>query len=115
LSGHGGLAGEDELRDVGESDGVPAGDALPGELPDEIAKEEIHFVGGGETVDVGKELSSEDFRIDNGNGGPETVGVVSAESRVLRAVRGAMGRIDQHVAALVAGVLELALMIGVLF
>jgi hypothetical protein len=28
LSGHGGLTGKNELRDVGESDGVTAGDAL---------------------------------------------------------------------------------------
>jgi hypothetical protein len=53
LSGHGGLAGENELRDVGESDGVTAGDALASELPDEIAEEEIDLIGGGETVDVG--------------------------------------------------------------
>src|SRR6266446_3505523 len=56
FSGHGGLAGENELRDVGESDGVTAGNALASELSDEIAEEEIHFVGGGETVDVGKKL-----------------------------------------------------------
>src|SRR5437879_6903278 len=41
LPGHGGLAGEDELRDVGQSDGVTAGDALASELPDEIAEEEV--------------------------------------------------------------------------
>ena len=46
LSGHGGLAGEDELRDVGKSDGVAAGDALASELPDEIAEEEIDLVRG---------------------------------------------------------------------
>jgi hypothetical protein len=71
LSGHGGLAGEDELRDVSESDGVPAGDALAGELPDEIAEEEIHLVGSGETVDVVEKLGGEDFRIDNGDGTAE--------------------------------------------
>jgi hypothetical protein len=103
------------LGDVGESDGVAAGDALASELPDKIAEEEIHFIGGSETVDVGKKFGGEDFRINNGNGGTETVGVVRAERRALRAVSAEMSRIDQHVAALAAGVLELALMIGVLF
>src|SRR5713101_6203720 len=115
LSGHGGLTGENQLRDVGESDGVTAGDALASELPDEIAEEEIHFVSGGEAVDVGKKLGGEEFGIDNGNGGPETVSVVSAERGGRGAVRGAMVLVDQHVAALAAGVLELALMVGVLF
>ena len=103
------------MRDVGESDGVTAGNALASELSDEIAEEEIHFVSGGEAVDVVKKFGGEDFRIDNGNGGTETVSVVGAESRAWRAVRGEMSRIDQHVAALAAGVLKLALMVGVLF
>ncbi len=110
LSGHSGLAGEDKLRDVGKSDGVAAGDALASELPDEIAEEEIHFVGGRETVDVGEELGGEGLRIDSGNGGAETVGVVGAECWA-RAVRGTMMLIDQHVAALALGADVLALMI----
>ena len=61
LFGHGGLAGEDELRDVGQSDGVTAGDALASELPDKIAEEEIDLIGGGETVDVSEKLGGEDF------------------------------------------------------
>lgn len=62
LSGYGGLARENELRDVCQSDGVPAGDAFAGELPDEIAKEEIDLIGGGETVDVGEKLGGEDLQ-----------------------------------------------------
>ena len=107
LFGHGGLAGEDELRDVSESDGIAACDALAGELPDEIAEEEIHFVGGDEAVDVVEKLGGEDFGIDKGNLGSETVGVESAESRWYGSV--AMIGINQHVTALAAGILELAL------
>jgi hypothetical protein len=103
LSGHGGLAGEDELGDVGKSDGVTAGDALTSELPDEIAEEEIHFVGSREAVDVGKKLVGEDIRIDSGNGGPETVGVIGAERRASGSVRWTVMLIDQHVAALAFG------------
>ncbi len=114
LSGHGGLAGENELRDVGEGDGVAAGDALASELPDEIAEEEIHFVGGSETVDVGEKLGGEDFGVDSRNAGFVTIGVVGAERRARGAVRGPMMLVDQHVTALTAGVLVLALTIGVL-
>jgi hypothetical protein len=103
LSGHGGLAGEDELGDVGKSDGVTAGDALTSELPDEIAEEEIHFVGSREAVDVGKKLVGEDFRIDSENGGPETVGVIGTERRASGSVRWTVMLIDQHVAALAFG------------
>jgi len=108
FSGHGGLAGKDELRDVGKSDGVTAGNALASELSDEIAEEEIHFVGGGETVDVGKKLGGEDLGIDDGNADSETVGVIGAERWVLRTVRGAMVLVDQHVAALAFGAEVLA-------
>jgi hypothetical protein len=94
FSGHGGLAGENELRDVGESDGVAAGDALAGELPDEIAEEEIDFVGGGEAVDVIEKLGGENFWIDSGNGGSETVRVVGAERWAVRSVRDAMVLVD---------------------
>ena len=113
LPGHSGLAGENELRDVGESDGVTPGDALAGELPDEVAEEEIHFVGGGKAVDVGEKLGGEDFGVDGRDGGLETTSVVGAEHWMLRVVRGAMISVDQHVTALAAGVLVLALMIGV--
>jgi len=53
FSGHGGLAGENELRDVGESDGVTACDALANELSDEIAEEEIDLIGGSKTGSAG--------------------------------------------------------------
>ncbi len=108
--GHGGLADEDELGDVGKSDGVAAGDALASKLPDEVAEEEIHFIGGCKAVDVGKKLGGEDLGIDDGNADSETVGVVGAERWVQRTVRGAMVLVDQHMAVLAAGVLVLTLM-----
>src|SRR5260370_1844945 len=76
LSGHGGLTGEDELRDVSKSDGVAAGDALASELPYEIAEEQIDLVSGSETVDVGEKLGGKDLGIDSGNTGSKTVRVI---------------------------------------
>ena len=86
LSGHGGLAGEDELRDVGKSDGIAARDALANELPDEIAKEEIDLIGGGETVDVSEKLGGEDFGVNGRNTRFETIGVIGAERGAVYAV-----------------------------
>jgi hypothetical protein len=82
------------LRDVGKSDGVAAGDALASELPDEIAEEEIDLIGGSETVDVGKKLGGEDLGVHGGDRSLETVGVIGAEGRALRAVGGAMVLVD---------------------
>ena len=110
---HGSLTGENKLGHIGEGDGVAAGDAFAGELPDEITEEEIYFVGGGEAVDVGKKLGGEDFWIDKGNFGAETFRVEGAEGRRSGSV--AMIGINQHVAAAAAGVLELALIHGKLF
>ena len=110
LFGHGGLAGEDELRDVGQSDGVTAGDALASELPDEIAEEEVDLIGGGETVDVGEKLGGKDFGVDTRF---ETIGVIGAERGAVYAVGKAVSCIDQHVTTLAAGVLILALLDGV--
>ena len=109
MSGHGGLARENELGDVGESDGITAGDALASKLPDEIAEEEIDLIGGGETVDVVEKLGGEDFRIDGWNGGAETVGVVGAERWARGAGRGTMMLVDQHVAAAAFGADVLAM------
>ncbi len=75
------------MRDVGESDGVATGDALAGELPDEIAKEEVDLISRGETVDVGEKLGGEDFRIDGRDARFETIGVIGAEHGTVRAVR----------------------------
>jgi hypothetical protein len=113
LSGHGSLAGKNQLGEVGEGDGIAARDALASELPDEIAEEEIHFIGGGETVDVVKKLGSEDFRIHGGNSRFEAIGVIGAERS--RSSVGRMVLVDQHMAAVAAGVLVLALMDRVLF
>jgi hypothetical protein len=110
LSGHSGLTGEDELRDVGKSDGVAAGDALASELPYEIAEEQIDLVSGSETVDVGEKLGGKDLRVYGGNTRSKTVRVIGAERRA-RAVRGTMMLIDQHVAALASGADVLAMMV----
>ena len=91
------------MGDVGKSDGVTAGDALTSELPDEIAEEEIDLIGSREAVDVGKKLGGEDFRIDSGNGGSETVGVVGTERRASGSVRWTVVLVDQHVASLAFG------------
>jgi len=109
LSGQGGLAGEDELRDVGESDSVTAGDALASELPDEIAEEEIDLIGGGETVDVVEKLGGEDLGIHDGSGCAETFGVIGAERWALGSVREAMILVDQHVTAVALGADVLAM------
>jgi hypothetical protein len=113
LPGHGSLAGEDQLREVGESDGIATRDALASELPDEIAEEEIHFIGGGEAVDVSEKLGGEHFRIHGGNSRFEAIGVIAAERS--RSSVGGMVLVDQHMAAVAAGVLVLALMDRVLF
>ena len=100
FSGHGGLAGEKKLRDVGEGDGVATGYALAGKLSDEVAEEEIHLVGGCEAVNVAKKFGSENFRVDSGNTRSETVCVVGAKHRARGSVRGTMILVDQHVAAI---------------
>ncbi len=47
-----GEAIEEELRDIGKGQGVAAGDALVGELYNEIAEEEVNGVGIREVPDV---------------------------------------------------------------
>jgi hypothetical protein len=79
FSGHGGLAGENQLRDVGESDGIATRDALASELSDEIAQEEIHFIGGGKAVDVVEKLSGENLGVHHRSSRQQTAGVVGAE------------------------------------
>src|SRR5260370_31872701 len=46
LSGHGGLTGEDGLRDVSKGDGVAGGDAPARELRAESAAEQMDLVNG---------------------------------------------------------------------
>ena len=106
---------EEQLGNVGQSDSVAACDTFAGELLGEIAEEEIHGTGGGEVIDLGEKFGGEDLGLHHGDRGSETVGVVGAERRARGAIHGPMTRIDQHVTALAAGVLVLALTIGVLF
>jgi hypothetical protein len=109
FSGHGGLASEKQLRDIGERDGVATGHALAGKLFDEIAEEEIHCIGGCEAVDVAEKLGGEDLGVDSGNGRFQTADVVGAERRALSAVRGTMMLVDQHVTAVAFGAAVLAM------
>jgi hypothetical protein len=106
---------EKQLGNVGQGNGVATGDAFARELLDEIAEKEIHGAGGGEVLDLAEQVGGEGFGIDHGNVGCETAGVVGTERRAFRVILGAMSRIDQHVTTLAAGVLVLALTIGVLF
>jgi hypothetical protein len=109
--GHGGLAGENQLRDVSEGDGVTAGDAFAGELSDEIAEEEIDLVRGGEADNVGEKFCSKDFGIHGGNGCFEAAGVVRAKCGPPGTVRGAMIFVNQHVTAAALGANVLAIKI----
>jgi hypothetical protein len=115
LPGHGGLAHENELGDVGEGQGIATGDAFPDELPDEIAEEEIDFIGGGEGADILEKLGGENLGVYRGCICLETAGVVGAERRASGAAGGTMMGVNHHAAAVAAGVLVLALLIGVLF
>jgi hypothetical protein len=81
---------EEQLGDVSEGNRVAAGDAFAGELFNEISEKEIDGSGGGEILDVTEEVGGEDFRIDGGNGGAETVGVVSADLWIRGTSRGTM-------------------------
>jgi hypothetical protein len=53
---HGGDASEEELADVGDSDGVEAGYALACELADEVAEERVDGVGSVEVGEVAEEF-----------------------------------------------------------
>src|SRR6266480_4163793 len=109
------LQGRQPFPRVGQSDGVAACDTFAGELLGEIADEEIHGTGGGGVIDLGEKFGGEDLGLHHGDSGSKTVGVVGAERRARGAIRGPMIRIDQHVTALGAGVLVVALRIGMLF
>ncbi len=100
---------EEQLGNVGQGNGVTAGDAFAREPLDEIAEEEVHGTGGGEVIDLAEKVGGENFGIDRGNGGSETVGVVGAERWALGAVRGTMILVDQHVTAVAFGADVLAM------
>jgi len=90
------LQGRQPFPRVGQSDSIAACDTFAGEL-------------------LGEKFGGEDLGLHHGDSGSETVGVVGAERRARGAIRGPMIRIDQHVTALGAGVLVVALRIGMLF
>jgi hypothetical protein len=78
---HRGKAIEEQLAKVGQSDGVTAGDALAGELFDEIAEEEIHGIGGGEVYDIAEKLGGEGFGVGSLLGIPRLPSVFGTKSR----------------------------------
>jgi hypothetical protein len=106
-----GEAIKEQLGNVSKGNGVATGDAFTGKLPDEIAEEEIHGSGGGEIMDVAEKIGGEDFGLHGGNGGAETVGVVSAEHWASSSLRGTMILVNQHVTAVAFGADVLALMV----
>ena len=59
-----GEAIEEELRDIGKGQGVAAGDALVGELYNEIAEEEVNGVGIREVPDVVEEFVGGSFMLE---------------------------------------------------
>ncbi|MFI5059255.1 MAG: hypothetical protein ACHQLQ_13835 [Candidatus Acidiferrales bacterium] len=63
FSPHRGETVEEQLAEIGQSDGVAAGDALAGELFDEITEEVIHGIGGGEVFELAEKLGGEGFGI----------------------------------------------------
>ena len=97
ILGHGGLAGQNKLRDIGKGDGVASGDAFARELPDEIAEEKIHLIGGRKAINVGEKLGGENLRVHDGNSSLETRSVISAKCGTAGSVRGTMMLVDQHV------------------
>ena len=112
---HGAESGEEELRNVSEGDGVAAGDAFVSKLPDEIAEEEIHLVGGDELIDPIEELARDDFGIWSWKAHLDFVCVIGAEGRALGSLVGAVMVVNRHVAAVATGILVLALRIDVKF
>jgi len=66
LALHGGEGVEEQLGDVGEGDGVAAGDTFAGELLNEIAEEAIDGIGLGEVADVAEEFGGEGFGVGRG-------------------------------------------------
>jgi hypothetical protein len=52
----GGVAGEQELADVGDGHGVAALDAFTGELADEVAEKGVDGIGSGEVGQVAEEF-----------------------------------------------------------
>src|SRR5258707_74860 len=55
------------LLDVQLSLPKQGGDTFAGELPGEIADEEIHGKGGGEVIDLGEKIGGEDLGLHDGN------------------------------------------------
>lgn len=93
LAVHGGEAVEQQLRQIGQSHGVAALDALANQLLSEVAEELVNAGGGAEILDGGKKLGG--YGVARGRGSGKTLGVVGAEF--------AIGRCE-HAAAVAAGV-----------
>ena len=112
---HGGKGIEEELRDVGESNGVAACDALAAELFDEMAEEAIHGVRAGEVLNSSKKVSGNGFRIGSGNTYVAAIRVIGAKRRVSISIRGSGVRVEEHVATAAFGTDMLAVGNGLRF
>lgn len=100
---HGGKGIEKELRNVGEGNGIAAGDALAGELFDEMAEKAIHRVCIGEVLDPSEEIRGNGFRIGSGNTHVIAVRMIGAERGVRISIPGSKVRIKEHVATAAFG------------
>jgi hypothetical protein len=97
LAAHGGEAVEQQLRQIGQSYGIAALDALAYKLLGEIAEKLIDAGGGAEILDGGKQLGSQNVVGRRGSG--KALRVVGAEF--------AVGR-GEHAAAVAPGIEVLA-------
>ncbi|HKV62261.1 MAG TPA: hypothetical protein VJO16_10130 [Candidatus Acidoferrum sp.] len=110
---HAGVGVEKELRHVGEGDGVATGDAFTGELRTKLPRKRLTLSAVEKLLTSVRSSAARTSRVDKRNLGAETVSVEGAESRWSGSV--AMVGVNQHVAALSAGVLELTVIHGKLF
>jgi hypothetical protein len=105
---------EEQLAKVGQGDGVLAGDAFASELFNEIAEEEIDFIGGGEVFDGTQKFGGDGFGVWSGTARSASVCVVGAEGRALLSIQGTVILVNQHVttAAFQAYVLAAGIVVG---
>src|ERR1700682_5327179 len=95
---HGGEGIEKKLRNIGECNAVAAGDALAGELFDEMAEKAIHRICIGEVLDPSEEVRGDGFGIGSGNTHVAAVRMIGAKRGVRISIRGSKVRIQEHVA-----------------
>ena len=74
---------EEQLRDVRRGDGIGAGEALAGNLLEEIVEEAIHRGGGGEIVDGVEKVVGDGIRVGRRPLGHDLGKMMSAEGRMV--------------------------------